>query len=184
MAAYTMRTVRTLSLLSGLVFAGAGAVQAQGLTYHLGRAPTEQEISAWDFAISPAGTELPEGSGSAQQGAQLFAMKCAMCHGPTGADGVAPALVGKNTVPMTWPHATSVWDYIYRAMPLYQEGSLKFDEAYALTAFLLNKNNIIKETDVLNRKNLADVKMPNRDGYVLPPEWTPGKPRAFKIVNP
>ena len=169
------------------MLAGAAmTVQAQGLTYNLGRVPTTEEIRAWDIAISPEGTELPEGRGTAQQGAQLFAMKCAMCHGPAGKEGVAPELVGKNTIPMTWPFATSLWDYINRAMPLYQEGSLKADEVYALTAFLLFKNDIVKEMDVLSRQNLAETKMPNRAGYQPPPldQWKPGMPRIFKIVNP
>lgn len=172
-------------MLAGLLLAVAG-VQAQGLTYKLGRAPTADEVRAWDIAISPDGTELPEGSGSAQQGVQLFAMRCAMCHGPAGSDGPAPALVGKNTIPMTWPFATSIWDYINRAMPLYQEGTLKADEVYALTAFLLYKNNIIGETDVLNRETVPEVKMPNQAGYQPPPlaEWKPGMPRIFRIVEP
>lgn len=180
-----MPDIRTL--LAGLIILLAGSgLHAQGLNYQLGRAPSADEIRAWDIAISPAGTELPEGSGSAQQGLQLFAMKCAMCHGPSGTDGVAPSLVGKNTIPMTWPFATSIWDYLNRAMPLYQEGSLKTDEVYALTAFLLYKNNIIREADVLNRDNLAGVVMPNRDGYAPPPiaQWSPGMTRIFRIVDP
>lgn len=184
-----MRMVNSRALLNVLILlsvaAGLGA-KAQGLTYNLGKSPTIEQIRHWDIAISPEGTELPEGSGTAQQGGQLFAMKCAMCHGPAGSDGIAPSLVGKNTIPMTWPFATSIWDYLNRAMPLYQEGTLKIDEVYALTAFLLYKNNIIGETDVLNRDNLPEVEMPNRDGYVPPPiaEWAPGMPRIFKIVDP
>lgn len=174
------------ALCALLLSATASAVSAQGLTYKLGRAPAPDEIRVWDIAISPDGTELPEGKGTAQQGIQLFAMKCAMCHGPAGTDGVAPALVGKNTVPMTWPFATSLWDYINRAMPLNQEGSLKADEVYALTAFLLYKNNIVGETDVLDRSKVPVVAMPNRDGYQAPPlaEWAPGMPRLIKVVNP
>lgn len=184
MAASTIRLLK--SLAAGLLLLGCAGLQAQGLSYQLGRAPSADEIRAWDIAISPDGTELPPGSGSAQQGVRLFAMKCAMCHGPAGADGVAPPLVGRNTIPMTWPFATSIWDYINRAMPLYQEGTLKPDEVYALTAFLLFKNGIIGESDVVNRDNLAEVEMPNRNGYQPPPlaEWKPGMPRIFKIVDP
>lgn len=159
---------------------------AQGLTTQLGKAPTTDEIRAWDYAISPDGTELPEGRGTAKQGGQIFVTRCAMCHGPDGKDGMAPALVGKNTIPMTWPFATSVWDYINRAMPLYQEGSLKSDEVYALTAFLLFRNGIIGENDELDRNKVPQVNMPNKNGYQPPPlaEWKPGMPRIFKIVEP
>lgn len=76
------------------------------------------------------------------------------------------------------PYATVMWDYINRAMPLYEEGSLKPDEVYALTAFLLYRNGVIQEVDVMDAQSLPQVKMPNRDGYALP-EWKHGKPRIF-----
>jgi S-disulfanyl-L-cysteine oxidoreductase SoxD len=164
----------------------AGTAQAQGITYNLGRAASAEEIRAWDIAINPEGQELPEGSGNAVTGAPVYLMKCMACHGPDGSGGLAPKLVGRNTVVSNYPFATSLWDYINRAMPLNQEGSLSFDEVYALTAFLLNKGSVIDADIVLSRDNLPEVKMPNRDGYVPPPIdfWEPGMPRIFRIIDP
>jgi cytochrome c len=171
-------------LLVGLLaLAASTAVCAQGIHHNMGRAPTPEELQVWDFAIHPEGKELPVGTGTAKEGGQLYAVKCAACHGPELTGGQAPNLMGRNTVPNTWPFATCLWDYINRAMPMFLEGSLKPDEVYALTAFLLYKNNVIKETDVLNKETLPKVTMPNKNGYVEPPldEWKPGMPRLFKI---
>ena len=173
-------------LLLLLTITVAGTVQSQGITYNLGRAPTAEEVKAWDFAINPEGQELPEGSGNASTGAPLYLMKCLGCHGPDGSGGLAPRLVGRGTVVSNYPFATSLWDYINRAMPLFQEGSLTFDEVYALTAFLLHKGSVIDENFELNQGNLADVEMPNSDGYVSPPidQWEPGMKRLFRIIDP
>jgi mono/diheme cytochrome c family protein len=160
--------------------------QAQGMTYNLGRSATEDEIRLWDIAINPGdGQELPEGKGSVVDGEKLYATKCLACHGVDGGGAQAPRIVGRNTIGSNWPFATSVWSYINRAMPLYLEGSLSPDEVYALTAFLLYKNNIIPESSELNQDNLAEVEMPNRNGYVPPPidQWEPGMPRLFKIIG-
>jgi cytochrome c len=177
-------------MIRGLVFLtlliSVVAVHAQGISYNLGRPATSDEIQAWDYAIRPDGAELPDGSGNAVQGAPLYAMKCAGCHGPEGEGAIAPQIVGRRSVMSYWPHATSVWDYIYRAMPLFQEGSLTFDEAYALTAFLLERSSIIDAELMLTKENLADVEMPNRDGYEEPPisQWEPGMRRIFEIIDP
>ena len=178
-----------MSLSEGLLLIlllAAGPAWGQGEVFKLGRAPTQDEVRAWDIAISPTGEELPVGKGLAGDGAQLFVQRCAACHGPEGTGGVAPRLVGRNTVTATWPFATSLWDYINRAMPLYQEGTLSSDEVYALTAYLLYKAEVIEQNDILNQDNLAAVEMPNRDGYVPPPlsQWEPGMPRLFKIIEP
>ena len=181
-----------LSLL--VLVAACLPARAQTPTYKLGRTPSAEEIRAADTAVGPAGKELPPGRGTAQEGAKLFAQKCAPCHGPTGAEGpLAPRLVGGvgtmntpkpvRTIGSYWPFATTIWDFINRAMPLNQEGTLKPDEVYALTAFLLSRNGIIQETDVLDAQRLPQVKMPNREMYRPPPisEWKPGMPRRFRI---
>ena len=173
--------MRLLSLCAFLTVAASMAL-AQGPAYNMGRAPTEAELKALDIAIGPEGKELPEGSGTPAQGARIFvARRCEMCHGPNAKEGPAPALVGGGIA--GWSFATTIWDYIHRAMPLNQEGWLSPDEVYALTAFLLWKNNIIKEGDVLNAQTLPQVQMPNRKRYVTPPvdQWKPGMPRPFKI---
>src|SRR5579862_171601 len=167
---------------------------AQSPTYDLGTPPTAEELHAADISISPTGKELPPGSGNATQGAQVYADKCATCHGATGAGAVGPILVkgatpkapcvmspciSDNTVMgIHAPYATVIWDYINRGMPFSKEGSLKPDEVYAVTAFLLFKNGVIKEDDILDAQSLPQVKMPNHDAYALP-EWKHGAPRIF-----
>jgi hypothetical protein len=167
---------------------------AQSPTYGLGKTPSAEEIRAWDIAISPDGKELPPGSGSAKEGAPLYAQKCAACHGATGSGGRAPQLIktdspatgpclspcirGANVMAIHSPYATTIWDYINRGMPFSKEGSLKPDEVYALTAYLLYKNGVIPEDQVVDAKKLPQIKMPNRDGYVLP-DWKHGMPRPF-----
>jgi len=170
---------------------------AQSPTYGVGRAPTPQEIRAWDIAISPTGKELPQGHGTAKEGAAVFVSKgCGGCHGASGNGGHAPTLIrsegahaamattclapcvnDSNAMAIHSPFATTIWDYINRGMPLGKEGSLKPDEVYALTAYVLYKNNVIKEDEVLNAESLPKVKMPNRDGFGLPPQWKHGEPR-------
>ena len=144
---------------------------------NVGRTPTAQEVQAMDIAIGTDGKELPPGSGNAKTGARLFNEKCVACHGENQeGSGQAPALVGgkgtltslhpKMTAGSYWPFATTIFDYIRRAMPRYAEGSLKTDEVYSLTAFILYRNDIIKEDDVIDATTLPKIKMPNRDGFI------------------
>ena len=171
----------------------------QSPTYRLGKTPTAEEIRAWDIAISPTGKELPSGQGTAKEGAALYVRKgCAACHGATGSGAHAPTLISRkgprtpsstptpcltpcisdsNTMGVHAPFATTIWDYINRGMPLGKEGTLTPNEVYALTAFLLYKNDVIKEDDVMDAQSLPKVKMPNRDGFALPPAWKPGESR-------
>ena len=167
------------------------AALAQAPTYNVGRTPSKEEIQAWDIAVSPAGKELPPGSGTVQEGAKVYAQKCARCHGPTGTEPgpVRPLVGGKGTLatlnPLRtigsyWPFATTLWDYINRAMPRTEEGSLQPGEVYALTAFLLFQNGIIQESDVMDAQSLPKVPMPNRSGFVPPePGWKPREKRPF-----
>jgi hypothetical protein len=169
---------------------------AQSPTYGVGRAPTAEETRSWDISISPTGKELPQGHGTAKEGADLYVRKgCAGCHGRTGSGGKAPTLVKsdgtmKSTMPclspcvndsnvmaLHSPFATTMWDYISRGMPLNKEGTLTPDEVYSLTAFLLFKNGVIQEGDVMDAQSLPKVKMPNLNGFALPPEWKHGEPR-------
>jgi S-disulfanyl-L-cysteine oxidoreductase SoxD len=176
-------------------------VLAQSPTYGVGRTPSAEEIRAWDISISPTGKELPAGHGTAKEGEVLFRQKgCAGCHGATGIGARAPALVkggppaepgkapppgmeGMHMVPDTGimalrsPYAVTIWDYIRRGMPLNREGTLKPDEVYSLTAFLLFKNDVIKEDEVMDAQTLPKVSMPNRKGFADLPEWKHGTPR-------
>jgi cytochrome c len=170
----------------------------QSPTYGVGRTPSAEEIRAWDITISPTGKELPPGHGTAKEGAALYVRKgCAGCHGATGSSGghaptlirsqdvqakplvpcLSPCVNDSNAMAIHSPFATTIWDYINRGMPLGKEGSLTSDEVYSLTAFLLYKNDVIKEDEVMDAQSLPKVKMPNRDGFALPPEWKHGTPR-------
>jgi len=191
-----LRSLVPLMIIMGLSQAGS----AQSPSYGLGKSPTAEEIRAWDIAISPTGKELPPGSGSAKEGAPLYAQKCAACHGATGYGGRAPQLIRtESTTPppagkappclspcirnetvmgIYSPYATTIWDYINRGMPFGKEGTLTPNEVYALTAFLLYKNGVIPEDQVVDAQILPQIKMPNRDGYVLP-DWKHGMPRPF-----
>jgi hypothetical protein len=177
------------------------AAWAQAPDYGIGRTPTAEEIRAWDISISPAGKELPPGHGTAKEGAALYVRKgCAGCHGASGFSGghaptlirrkdpppaastapvlcLAPCVNDSNVMAIHSPFATTIWDYINRGMPLGKEGSLQPDEVYALTAYLLYKNDVIKEDEVLDAQTLPKVKMPNPAGFALPPDWKHGEPR-------
>ncbi len=170
-------------LAFGIVLLTATASLAQTPSYtNVGRAPTKEEIQAWDISVGPDGKGLPPGQGSAKDGAPIFAAKCAVCHGPAGEGAkIGPRLVGGTADLETlttlrpvrsiggyWPYATTVWDFINRAMPRGQSGTLTANEVYALTAFILAKSNIIKEDDVLDAMTLPKVQMPNRNGFVPP----------------
>ncbi|HEV2201618.1 MAG TPA: cytochrome c [Bryobacteraceae bacterium] len=144
---------------------------------NVGRAPTKEEIQAWDISVGTEGKELPPGSGTAKEGAEIFAKKCAACHGPTAeGSSLGPRLMGGKgtlntpqavrTIGSYWPFATTIWDYIHRAMPPNQGGSLAASEVYALTAFLLFRNGIVQESDIIDAKSLPKIQMPNRNGFV------------------
>jgi cytochrome c len=157
----------------------AAALLAQSAKYGVGRKPTEQEIRALEVTVAPDGTGLPEGSGTAVEGRTVFAARCAKCHGEKATGDVGPALVGGRgtlatakpikTVGSFWPYATSVWNYINRAMPFNEPGTLTHSQVYAALAYILYLNDIVGENEVLNAKTLPKVRMPNRDGFVSDP---------------
>jgi cytochrome c len=171
-----------------MLLMGAAAL-AQSPTYGVGRTPTAEEIRGWDISIGPTGQELPPGRGSATEGAKLYRAKgCAGCHGAAGIGGSAPLLKSKSgpevelwergrILPLRSPFATTVWDYINRAMPLNNEGTLTADEVYALTAYLLFINGVIPEDQVLDAQSLPLVKMPIGERYASLPDWKPKSPR-------
>jgi cytochrome c len=156
----------------------------------LGRPIEKGELDEWDISIAPDGGGLPPGSGSAAQGAVLFTPRgCTDCHGPNGYEGPAPILVEDSPAHPArikqMPFPSLIWDFIRRAMPYDRPGRLSNDEVYALTAFLLFRNGIIQETDVMDAKSLARVQMPHRAEYMPPPPWKPrSSPRAFTITPP
>lgn len=147
--------------------------------YHLGHLATDAEIQAWNIDILPNGEGLPPGRGTVQNGRQVFAQKCAKCHGQTGVEGPMDRLVGGQgtlkkdqpvkTVGSYWPYATTLYDYIRRTMPFTAPQSLTPDEVYSVVAWLLYQNGIIPDDVVMDAKTLSAVQMPNRNGFVPDP---------------
>ena len=146
--------------------------------YNLGRVPTQAEIRSADITVLPDGIGLPQGHGSAVGGEAIYKNRCAVCHGPKGEGrkNEYPALVGGRgtlttakpvkTVGSYWPYATTVWDHINRAMPFNTPHILPPDDVYAVTAWILYMNGIVKRDEELNEKTLPKVTMPNRNGFV------------------
>ena len=142
-------------------------------TFGIGRTATQAEISVLDISIRPDGLGLPPGTGNVAKGKKIYDVKCFTCHGKTGTEGPFSSLVsvpGDSTKAKTignyWPYATTLFDYIRRAMPFNQPGSLGNDEVYSLTAYLLYKNRITDETTVLSAANLPKIKMPAQHLFV------------------
>ena len=143
---------------------------------NLGKPIDTAEIAAWDISILPDGTGLPPGSGTPAQGAPIYAQKCALCHGEGGKGGISAAVVGgapvtsmssTKTIANFWPYATTVFDFIRRAMPATQPRTLSPDQVYALVAYIFAENKLIGEADVMNAETLPKVKMPNRDNFII-----------------
>ena len=162
-----------------LLASGCGNQERAPERFGFGTPATADEIAAWD--VRPDGAGLPPGSGTPSQGAAIYARKCSACHGRTGTEGPFDRLVGREprhgfpfgrdpsavkTIGNYWPFATTVYDYVNRAMPLDAPGSLKPDEVYSLVAFLLWRNEIITNTAVMNAQTLPRVVMPARDRFV------------------
>jgi S-disulfanyl-L-cysteine oxidoreductase SoxD len=157
----------------------AGVARAADVP-RFGQPASPAETAGWDISIGP-GVGLPPGSGTPTQGAVVFAEKCALCHGEKGEGKTNARLVGGQitgdgpivkTVGSYWPYATSVFDFIRRAMPWTAPKSLTDDEVYATTAYILRLNGIIDDNDVIDAKTLPQVRMPNRDGFI---QLFPGK---------
>jgi cytochrome c len=158
-----------------LVFAGCATAQVE--TPNLGRAATPAEIAGWDISVGPDGVGLPPGGGTAAKGAAVYEQKCQACHGTKGAGQPNDRLVGGQgtlasktpvrTIGSYWPYATTVFDYVRRAMPYLQPQSLTNDEVYALTAYLLNLNGIVAENDEINAQTLPKVSMPNQPNFIV-----------------
>jgi S-disulfanyl-L-cysteine oxidoreductase SoxD len=167
----------TGKLSSSLVLMGA-VILVTGSAFsgpNLGREVKPEETAAWDITVPPDGSGLPPGSGTATEGGAVYFAKCAGCHGVKGVEGPADRLVGGigtlaskkpvKTVGSYWPFATTLFDYIRRAMPYNAPQSLSNDEVYAVSAYLLFLNGIIDPEVRMDAKTLPQVKMPNRDGF-------------------
>jgi mono/diheme cytochrome c family protein len=173
---YYAVAVLALCVGAGTVF--AAEKNGLGQPIGLGQKVTEGDIKAWDITILPDGTNLPPGSGTAAQGAKVYAEKCVACHGEGGKGGANAALIsdlpltGKGieafkTIKNFWANSTTIFDYVRRAMPWPNPRTLSDDEVYALTAFILAGNKLIGENDTVNADTLPKVKMPNRDNFII-----------------
>ena len=177
-----MFTYRLAALAPVALLAACVAVAAP----QLGQEATPEEVADWDISIPPDGRGLPPGRGDVGQGASVYAEKCETCHGESGSGGLGGALAGgvgslasespTKTVNSYWPYATTLFDYIRRAMPLQAPQSLTSEEIYAVSAYILSLDGIVAEDAVLDAASLPEVRMRNRDGFVSywPPEPSSG----------
>ena len=152
---------------------------AQSPTFGVGHAPKPEELKAIDIEVTPDGRGLPPGRSTAGAGKEVYTRRCETCHGPTGKEGPQDVLVGGQgslatsrplkTVGSYWPYATTLWDYINRAMPFEHPGTMTPDQVYAATAYVLFLNGIVSEQDIIDQTTLPQVKMPNRNGFTADP---------------
>ena len=174
---YLYKVAQVLSFCLLAVFPGLVLGQElQGPS--LGKPLSPEELVGWDISIDPGGDNLPDGKGDSRLGFQVYQKHCLRCHGHRGAggNGLADPLVGGigslasatplKTVGSFWPYATTIFDYIRRAMPYDAPASLTNSQVYAVTAYILAQNGIIGEIDEINASTLPLVTMPNRDGFV------------------
>lgn len=176
-----MFSIRRAWILGAIALVCASPVLAN----EFGRPATPDEIALWDIEVRPDGKGLPPGSGTVERGKQVFAENCAACHGDGGVGGIRDRLTGGQgtltsatpvkTVGSYWPYATTLFDYIHRAMPYQAPGSLSNDDTYAVAAYILSLNGIVPPDGKLDRDSLPKVKMPNRDGFVPDTEFDPAR---------
>lgn len=170
---------RTILVCALVAFAAAPAAQAaEPARFHIGRPATAGEIAGWNIDVRADGQGLPDGRGSVAQGQAIFAARCAACHGETGEGKPADRLAGGagtlatakpvRTVGSFWPYATTLFDFIRRAMPFDAPQSLSADQVYAVAAYVLYLNKIVPADAVLDAASLPKVAMPNRNGFTSP----------------
>lgn len=165
-------------VIAGAAIATALVLPAYAGTYGLGRTALPEEIAAWDLDVSPDGTGLPAGSGDVLTGEEVFAEKCAVCHGDF-AEGVDnwPKLAGGQgtldredplkTVGSYWPYLSTTWDYVNRSMPFGAAQTLEPDEVYAIVAYILYSNDLVDDEFVLSNETFTEVEMPNAGGFII-----------------
>jgi mono/diheme cytochrome c family protein len=184
-------TIERLAVALALLGAASGVAGAPATRYGFGTTPSQAELDRF-FAPTSDGRGLPPGSGSVEQGKTLYEQQCASCHGANLQGGIGDRLIGGRgtlvnsdptkapvkTIESYWPYATTIFDYVKRAMPLNAPDSLSDDQVYAVTAYILSEAKIVPPETVLDAKALAAVKMPNRDGFIPDP-----RPEKFPPVD-
>jgi mono/diheme cytochrome c family protein len=172
-----MSMLKPLALLAAMIVAAPALAQAP----QFGQPIAPADLAPWDISIGPDGAGLPPGRGSVTQGETVFVLKCQACHGEKGVNGANDALVGGSiapgkpavkTVGSYWPYATTLFDYVRRAMPFQEPKSLTNDEVYAVAAYILNLNGLVSADETLDAQSLPKVKMPNRDGFIPFPRYS------------
>ena len=171
---YTFRRMLKASTLAA--FSAAVLVSTAQEQVKLGKAITEVSLAKFDLIAEPSGTGFPAGSGTAQQGRTIFENRCAVCHGSKGeGNSDATVLVGGNmqsaatplrTVGSYWPYASTVFDFIRRAMPANAPKSLTDEETYQVAAYVLYLNGLVAEDEIMNAQTLPQVRMPNAEGFI------------------
>lgn len=179
---------KRMALAATIAVLACGAAQADSPRYHLGRTPTQAEIDAWNIDVRADGQGLPPGRGSVAQGSAVYTQSCAACHGDKGQGGPAPRLVGGfgtltqhnpvKTVGSYWPYASTLFDYIRRAMPFNAPESLTDDQVYAVSAYVLSLNGIVPDDATLDAASLPKIAMPNRNGFISPDPRPDVPPKA------
>jgi cytochrome c len=168
-----------LAVASAALCTHAMAADVQKTTYDFGTRPSEAELGHFVSPL-PDGRGLPQGSGSVLEGKSVYQQQCASCHGEKLTGGIGDRLIGGRgtlvndettkapvkTVESYWPYATTLFDYIKRAMPMMAPGSLGDSQVYALTAYILSQANIVSEDAIMSAETLPKVEMPNRDGFI------------------
>jgi cytochrome c len=167
---------------AGLVFASLALAAPLGAAerYDIGHVATPAQVQSWNLDVAPDGRNLPAGEGSVRRGREVFATQCAGCHGERGEGGsLGDKLVGGQgtlatpapvrTVGSYWPYATTLFDYVRRAMPLNAPQSLSTEDVYAVSGYVLFLNGLLAEEALVNAKLLTQLRMPNRDGFVADP---------------
>jgi mono/diheme cytochrome c family protein len=165
-----------LACAAGLALTGSSVAQTH---YGFGRPATPAQIAAWDIDVAPDGRNLPAGHGSVAHGREVYKMQCAVCHGANGEGALGDKLAGGmgslatpkpvKTVGSFWPYATTLFDYVRRAMPLNAPQSLSNEDVYAVCGYVLFLNGLVSESAVIDAGTLISLKMPNREGFVGDP---------------
>jgi mono/diheme cytochrome c family protein len=173
-----MSTPKIVSVAVAISLLGSAFAQstARAEGPNLGKPINHADMAAWDISILPDGTGLPSGSGTAADGAKIYAEKCSACHGDNGKGGINGSLVGGGpldrieavkTIANFWGYPTTLFDFIRRAMPWPEPRTLANEEVYALVAYIFAQNKLIGENDIMNAQTLPKVKMPNRAGFII-----------------
>ena len=181
-----MRKLAAVKAALGCVWLSCAAAQEGP---KLGVPATPEQVAGWDVSVGPDGATLPPGSGTAAAGKTVYEAKCLACHGVEGAGQPNDRLVGGQgtmrdaapirTIGSYWPYATTLWDYVNRAMPFDRPGMLPPDDVYSVVAFVLQLNGIVSANDVLDANSLPKIRMPNRDGFIPDARPDTGKKREL-----